>query len=85
MNTAKEIVERLISLSDEEKIAQAKYFGIKGGIVLGITSPQIKSIAKEIKINHPLALELWQEEYYEARMIATLIADKNKITREQMD
>lgn len=85
MNTANAIVERLISLSDEEKIAQAKYFGVKGGIVLGISAPEIRSISKEIKINHPLALELWQKEYHEARMIATLIADKNKITSKQMD
>ena len=85
MNTANAIVERLISLSDEEKIAQAKYFGVKGGIVLGISSPQMRIIAKEIKINHPLALELWEKEYHEARMIATLIADKDKITSKQMD
>jgi len=85
MNTANAIVERLISLSDEEKIAQAKYFGVKGGIVLGISAPEIRSISKEIKINHPLALELWQKEYHEARMIATLIADKNEITSKQMD
>ena len=59
--------------------------GVKGGIVLGISAPEIRSISKEIKINHPLALELWQKEYHEARMIATLIADKNEITSKQMD
>lgn len=85
MNTADEIVEKLISLSDEEKIAQAKYFGIKGGIILGLSAAEVKSIAKEYKTNHLLALELWKKEYYEARMVATIIADKDKLTREEMD
>ena len=41
------------------------------------TYGNIKKIAKEIKIDHSLALELWSTKNYFARMLAVLIMDKN--------
>ncbi|MCK6605880.1 MAG: DNA alkylation repair protein [Ignavibacteriaceae bacterium] len=50
---------------------------------LGIT--QIKNIAKKIKKNHDLALELWKSDYFEAKFLATLIEEPKKVTREQVE
>ncbi len=85
MTEADKVIKHLLSLSDKDKIEKAEYFGVKGGKIIGISAPDMRRIAKEIKINHPLALELWQKEYHEARMLATLIADKNQITSKQID
>lgn len=40
----------------------------------------LRKIAKEIKKNHDLALELWSSEVFTARLLAILIMDKNHLT-----
>ncbi len=41
---------------------------------------KLKSIAKSIKQDHDLAMELWSTEKYYPRLIAVLILDKKKLT-----
>ncbi len=45
----------------------------------------LKKIAKEIKRDHPLALELWASELFYARMLSVLIMDKNQLTQPVLD
>ena len=45
----------------------------------GIKLGDIKKIAKEIKKNHPLALELWSSQKVEPRLLAVLIMDKKQL------
>ena len=85
METAKEVLDHLLSLSNKDKKKQAEYFGVKSNNILGITVPELRAKAKEIKTNHPLALKLWETKYHEARMISTLIADPNLITLKEID
>lgn len=40
----------------------------------------LKKLAKEIKRDHDLALELWASGHYHPRLLATLIFDKNLLT-----
>lgn len=40
----------------------------------------IKKCAKEIKMDHDLAMELWSSGNYHPRLLATLIFDKKKLT-----
>ncbi len=42
----------------------------------------VRSIAKEIKKDHELALELWDSGIFAARMLAILIMDKKQISQE---
>lgn len=42
----------------------------------------IKKIAKEIKKDHDLAMELWASEKYYSRMLAVLLMDKKQLTQE---
>lgn len=42
----------------------------------------VRSIAKEIKKDHELALELWDSGVFAARMLAILIMDKKQISQE---
>jgi 3-methyladenine DNA glycosylase AlkD len=51
----------------------------------GVTMGTLRQIAKSIGPNHELALALWATEWYEARMLATLIDDPQKVTSAQMD
>ena len=45
----------------------------------------IRKIAKEIKKNHELAMELWSTEEFLPRMLAVLIMDKKLLTQEVLD
>lgn len=45
----------------------------------------LRKIAKAIKKDHSLAMELWATELYLARQLAILIMDKNLLTQELID
>ncbi len=45
----------------------------------------IKKLAKEIKKNHELALELWSTAEYSTRLLAILIMDKKLLTQSLID
>ncbi|NJB87747.1 3-methyladenine DNA glycosylase AlkD [Lewinella marina] len=46
---------------------------------------ELKKIARTIKRDHDLALELWSTGEYHPRMLATLILDKQQLTQELID
>src|SRR6188508_2181162 len=83
--TVKEVVEAILELANEEGKQTREYFGIKDIDHYGLTSPQMKSIAKEIGKNHSLALELWETGIHEAKHIAVLIADPKQVTKKMME
>ena len=60
-------------------------FGIVTTNALGLTTPYLRSLAKEHRGDHPLALELWKSGVFEARALAAMIADPKKISRREMD
>lgn len=45
----------------------------------------LRNIAKEIKIDHELAMELWSSKHFFARQLAILIMDKKLLTEEVID
>ena len=91
MKTAEidEIIKRLAALENPENIAGMRRFGIVAKKAFGIAAPELKQIAIGIKKTaenrHELALELWESEIHEARILAYLIDDLTKVTPEQMD
>lgn len=84
MNT-QEIIELLRSLENPENKAGMARFGINTEKAFGISMKTLEPIARKIKKNHELALELWETGYHEARILATLIAEPNKISSEVMN
>ena len=60
-------------------------FGIKGGKVLGVSIPILRKLAKEIGRDHQLAQQLWQSGIHEARILASMIDEVEKVTEKQMD
>ena len=51
----------------------------------GIGLTQLRKLAKKIGRDHKLALELWENEYYDAKIISLLIDDPKLITSEQAE
>ncbi|MFN0278268.1 MAG: DNA alkylation repair protein [Pyrinomonadaceae bacterium] len=87
--TVEEIINELLALSDPSKIADLERYAIKTPKAFGIRAPELKAFAREIKKlvpdRHKAALDLWSTGIYDARAVAFLIDDKNRVTREQMD
>jgi len=82
---SKTLIKKLQSLSNQENIVGMARFGISPDKAFGIRKPELRKIAKEIPKNHKLALELWKTGYLEARIIASLIDEPEKVTESQMD
>ena len=87
--TVDEIIKTLKSLENPVNIAGMTRFGIITKKAFGISAPVLKELAKKIKKQttdrHKLALELWQTEIHEARVIAYLIDDAKQVTEAQME
>ncbi len=60
-------------------------FGISVKDALGIPIPTLRSIAKREGRDHDLALKLWSSGVHEARILATMVEDPEKVTSKQMD
>ena len=79
-----EIVAHLQSFRNEANIAGMARFGIDTTTALGITTPQMQAIARQIKRNHGRALALWGTGLRDPRMLAIQTADPKALTLEEM-
>ncbi|MEQ1408030.1 DNA alkylation repair protein [Neorhizobium sp. Rsf11] len=82
---AEDIVAHLQTLRNEANIAGMSRFGIDTATALGITTPQMKAIVRQVKKDHARALKLWNTGLRDARMAAILTADPKTLTRAEAD
>ena len=80
------ILTALYSKANPKNVEGMARYGIKStNNVLGLTSNDLFSLAKNIGTNQALALELWQSGIYEARILAALIADPKQLKKSTMN
>ena len=83
MNTDDILAEFEAACSEQLRAQNARHgvdqpqFGVKMG--------DIRAMAKRIKKNHPLAIDLWSSGYFESQMLALLILNPRELTVEDMD
>jgi 3-methyladenine DNA glycosylase AlkD len=70
------------SLKDREGMAR---FGIDPKYALGVRVPVLRSLAKKIGRDHALAMALWRTRIHEARILASIVDEPEKVTEKQMD
>jgi 3-methyladenine DNA glycosylase AlkD len=61
------------------------YFGVHVPEAHGIPAPVLHRLAKEIGKDHRLANELWVSGIHEAKILATLVGEPEKVTSSEMD
>ena len=83
--TADEIVSRLAGLADPRAAEGMARYGITGKKIYGIKLPCLRWLAKEIGENRRLALELWNVNSRETRIVASLIDNPAEVTETQME
>jgi 3-methyladenine DNA glycosylase AlkD len=80
LQTVDEVIKAIKSLASDKGKATHAYFGIKDINNYGLTTPQMRALAKQIGRNHKLALALWKTKIHEARHVAIFIADPKLVT-----
>lgn len=80
--TVAEIIETLKALGDDKRKANLVKLGIPEESSLGVSTGDIRKLAKMIKENQELAEELWQTGIHEAKLLAVLLFSKKNISLE---
>ena len=79
------VVEKLRAKARPDQLAGMARYGMKTEHRLGVQIPEMRKIAKETGKNHTLALELWKTGIAEARIVAAMVDEPEKLTEAQMD
>jgi len=79
------VLRELKGLADPKVRAKMAYFGVDVPKAHGISTPVLHQFAKRIGKDHRLAQQLWTTGIHEARILATLIGESQKITSAEME
>ena len=81
----KQIIIYLKKNSNPKDRAGMARFGIDVKYALGVKIPALRGLAKKIGKNHKLALDLWKTKIHEARILASMIDEPEKVSEKQME
>jgi 3-methyladenine DNA glycosylase AlkD len=82
--TATEIIEHLKTLGNDTMRKHNTKFGA-GNNQFGVKMGDIRALAKKLKTNHELAVELWDTGNVEARFLSVLISKPGAFSADQLD
>jgi 3-methyladenine DNA glycosylase AlkD len=82
---AGQVVAILKGMRNPVNIAGMAKFGIRPAKPFGIPIPFLRAQAKQIGIDHELALALWESGIHEARILASMIDDPASVTSAQAE
>ena len=85
MTSVKDVLDKLQSKAQPEQLKGMAKYGMTVEQRLGVSVPDMRKLAKEIGRDHKLALDLWRTGIAEARIVAAMIGDPDKLTEEQME
>lgn len=80
-----EVIGQLRSMANPKNVEGMARFGINPQNTLGISVTDLRKVAKGIGRNHRMALELWATGIHEARILAAIIDEPQRVSRRQMD
>lgn len=84
-HTLDEVVAKLRALENKDRLAGKARFGINVKKPLGLSMPELRGVASQIKNDHDLAEALWQTGLHETRLIASMVDQSKWVTENQMD
>ena len=79
------VLAELRALGSERGRAGMTRFAINTEKALGVSMAAMRPLERKYRRNHALAAGLWASGYHEARILAALIDEPDKVTRRQMD
>lgn len=79
------IVKKLKLMANPENVQGMARYGINTKDTLGIQIFKLRYLAKKIGKNHKLALKLYDSGIHEAKILASMIEEPDKVTEKQME
>ncbi len=83
--TKHEVLAWLKRRGTQRNIRGMARYGIVARRAFGVSVGTLQSLKKRLGRDHALALELWSTGWFEARLLAALVDDPERVTRRQMD
>ena len=80
-----EILEKLKAKARPDQLEGMARYGMVTERRLGVSVPDMRKIAKELGKDHTLATELWKTGIAEARIVAAMIDEPERLTESQME
>ena len=85
MASVKDVLDKLQSKARPEQLQGMAKYGMAVEQRLGVSVPDMRKLAKEIGRDHELALDLWRTGIAEAKIVAAMVGEPDKLTEEQME
>ncbi len=85
MDSTEDILGKLKAKANPNSVRGMARYGMNAERRLGVSVPYMRRIAQELGKSHELALELWKTEIPEARILASMIGEPEKLTDHQME
>jgi 3-methyladenine DNA glycosylase AlkD len=81
----KEVLAWLERRGSRRVVAGMARYGLPSEGAFGVPMGMLLKLAKQLGTDHALSLALWKSGRYEARLLAALVGDPEKVTRGQMN
>jgi 3-methyladenine DNA glycosylase AlkD len=81
----RDVLARLRALADPDALKSAARNGIPVDRAYGVSMPRLRALARELGVDHGLALALWGSGVHEARILAGLVDDAAQVDDAQME
>ena len=85
MASVEKVLKKLQAKARPDQLEGMARYGMAAERRLGVSVPEMRKIAKEYGKDHKLALELWKTGLAEARIVAAMIDEPEKVTEKQME
>jgi 3-methyladenine DNA glycosylase AlkD len=85
MASVEEVLQKLKAKARPDQLEGMARYAIVGEGRLGVSVPEMRKLAKEIGKDHSLALELWKTGIPDARIVAGMLGEPDKLTEQQME
>jgi len=79
------VMRAIDALASGDVRAGMARFGIPTANARGVSTPQLKALARRLGRDHDLAGRLWASGVFEARVVAAFIDEPDKVTRRQLE
>jgi 3-methyladenine DNA glycosylase AlkD len=85
MISVEDILRELKGKANPDNVKGMARYGMTSEKRLGVSVPNMRMIAKKVGKKHELALELWKTGIPEAKIVAAMVGEPEKLTEEQME
>src|SRR5260370_35525047 len=84
-SSVRTVLRRLRSLADPGVRRAMARFAVPTDRALGISVPKLRRLARELGQDHHLAQGLWRSRVHEARHLAAMVDEPERVTEQQLE